>query len=242
MLSGAMLTMDSTTMVLVLALGNLVLCSALFFFDYGAVRTPSLASWGLSKQVQAASWILLALGGARVVPEPLALPGAWALLIAGVALESASLWETAHRRRLVRAMLPFAVGAILVFLASYWIDANGLGKLAAALILGAFYLLGAAALARGWREASMLQRALAVVTSAPAAVLGTALGTLQASVGRLVEGGVGDVCIVDPGAHWLAEPAALRSQGKHTPFTGYELPGRVRCTLVGGQIAFERSC
>ena len=85
-----------------------------------------------------------------------------------------------------------------------------------------------------------LQRALAVVTSAPAAVLGTALGTLQTSVGRLVEGGVGDVCIVDTGAHWLAEPAALRSQGKHTPFSGYELPARVRCTLVGGQVAFER--
>src|SRR5574343_1091363 len=67
-----------------------------------------------------------------------------------------------------------------------------------------------------------LQRALAVVTSAPAAVLGTALGTLQASVGRLVEA------------------AALRSQGKHTPFSGYELPARVRCTLVGGQVAFER--
>jgi hypothetical protein len=33
MLSGAMLTMDSTTMVLVLALGNLALCSVLFFFD-----------------------------------------------------------------------------------------------------------------------------------------------------------------------------------------------------------------
>ena len=85
-----------------------------------------------------------------------------------------------------------------------------------------------------------LQRALAVVTSAPAAVLGTALGTLQASVGRLVEGGVGDVCIVDLGAHWLAEPAALRSQCKHLSFSGYELPARVRCTLVGGQVAFER--
>lgn len=164
MLSGAMLTMDSTTMVLVLALGNLVLCSVLFFFDYGAVRLPALARWGLSKQVQAASWILLALGGARVVPEPLALPGAWALLIAGVALESASLWESVQGRRLVRAMLPLAVGAIVVFLACYAIDANGLGKLAAALILGAFYLLGAAALARGWAAASMLQRALAVVT------------------------------------------------------------------------------
>jgi len=86
-----------------------------------------------------------------------------------------------------------------------------------------------------------LQRALAVVTSGPAAVLGNALGTLQASVGRLVEGGVGDVCIVDPGVSWRAEPGALRSQGKHTPFSGGDLPARVRCTLVGGQVAFDRA-
>jgi dihydroorotase len=31
----------------------------------------------------------------------------------------------------------------------------------------------------------------------------------------------------------------LRSQGKHTPFSGYELPGRVRYTLIGGQVAFQ---
>ena len=171
MLNGAMLTMDSATMVLVLALGNLVLCSVLFFFDYGNPRAPALASWGLSKQVQAAAWILLALGGARVVPEPLALPGGWALLIAGVALESAALWETAHRRRLVRATVPAAIGAVVVFLAAYWIDPLGLRTLAAALILGVFYLFGAAALARGWRTASMLQRALALVCAVLALVV-----------------------------------------------------------------------
>lgn len=33
---------------------------------------------------------------------------------------------------------------------------------------------------------------------------------------------------------------ALRSQGKHTPFAGYELPARVRCTIVGGQIAYQQ--
>jgi dihydroorotase len=87
----------------------------------------------------------------------------------------------------------------------------------------------------------LLARALAVVTSEPARVLGTALGTLQASVGQLVEGGVGDVCIFDPQDHWEVQAQALRSQGKHTPFSGYELPGRVRCTLVGGQVAFERN-
>ncbi|WP_374605755.1 dihydroorotase [Diaphorobacter nitroreducens] len=85
-----------------------------------------------------------------------------------------------------------------------------------------------------------LQRALAVVTAEPARVLGTSLGTLQASVGRIIEGGVGDVCVLDPAAHWTVRADALASQGKHTPFSTYELPGRVRCTLVGGQVAFER--
>ncbi len=85
-----------------------------------------------------------------------------------------------------------------------------------------------------------LARALAVVTSEPARILGSALGTLEASVGRLVEGGVGDVCIVDPAAAWTVQPQVLHSQGKHTPFSGYELPACVRATLVGGQLAFER--
>ena len=86
-----------------------------------------------------------------------------------------------------------------------------------------------------------LMRALAVVTSEPARVLGASLGTLEASVGRLVKGGVADLCIFDPAGDWMIEPTALRSQGKHTPFLGHSLPARVRWTLVGGQIAFEAS-
>jgi len=85
-----------------------------------------------------------------------------------------------------------------------------------------------------------LTRALAAVTSEPARVLGASLGTLQASVGQIVEGGVGDLCIVDPADAWTVQADALVSQGKHTPFSSYELPGRVRYTLVGGQVAFER--
>ena len=86
-----------------------------------------------------------------------------------------------------------------------------------------------------------LQRALAAITAEPARVLGTALGTLQASVGQLVEGGVADLCVFDPQAAWTVQADALRSQGKHTPFSGYELPGCVRATLVGGHVAFERA-
>ncbi|HEY8708612.1 MAG TPA: dihydroorotase, partial [Burkholderiaceae bacterium] len=91
----------------------------------------------------------------------------------------------------------------------------------------------------GQESGAGVQRALAVVTSEPARVLGSALGTLQASVGRLVEGGVADVCVFDPQAMWTVAPRALRSQGKHTPFSGYELPGHVRWTIAAGQVAFE---
>ncbi len=84
-----------------------------------------------------------------------------------------------------------------------------------------------------------LAQALATVTSAPVKVLGDALGSLAASAGQLVEGGVADVCLFDAAAYWTVQPGALRSQGKHTPFAGYELPGRVRCTVVAGRVAFD---
>ncbi|MEP6792075.1 MAG: dihydroorotase [Ramlibacter sp.] len=100
-------------------------------------------------------------------------------------------------------------------------------------------LLLGLALKWGQESGLGLTRALAVLTSEPARVLGSALGTLQASAGQLVEGGVADVCVFDPQAQWIVTPDALRSQGKHTPFSGYELPGRVRCTIAAGQIAYE---
>jgi dihydroorotase len=84
-----------------------------------------------------------------------------------------------------------------------------------------------------------LMRTLQVLTSAPAAVLGESLGTLASSAGQLVKGGVADICVFDPSAEWTPEPAALRSQGKHTPFSSHHLQGRVSFTLVGGHVAFQ---
>jgi dihydroorotase len=84
-----------------------------------------------------------------------------------------------------------------------------------------------------------LPRVLEVLTSEPARVLGRSLGTLQASLGQITEGGVADLCIFDPQAHWTVSAEALRSQAKHTPFSGYELPARVRWTIAGGQVAHD---
>lgn len=82
-------------------------------------------------------------------------------------------------------------------------------------------------------------QALRVLTQGPAAVLGSALGSLQSSVGRLAEGGVADVAVIDPQAEMVVTPSALRSQGVHTPFEGWSLPAQVRCTVANGQLAFS---
>jgi dihydroorotase len=88
-----------------------------------------------------------------------------------------------------------------------------------------------------------LARALARVTCDPARVLGASLGTLADSAGRLVEGGVADLCVFDPREIWPVSRDTLRSQGKHTPFdfaaTGTALPGRVRLTVLAGGISHE---
>ena len=102
-------------------------------------------------------------------------------------------------------------------------------------------------LALRWGRDSRLPLALALsrVTHDPVRVLGDAIGSLGTSAGRLVEGGVADICVFDPEAEWAVEPALLASQGKHTPFafasTGMALPGRVRVTLVAGTVAYEAS-
>lgn len=166
-----MTNLDATTMVLVLALGNLALCALLTFFDPGPVRPPALAAWALSKQVQAGAWTLLALGGFNVVPEALALPGGYALLFAGVAVEAGASLEQGGRHGWRRPVLVAGSLAILLFLVCYWIDEQGLRSVAASVLLGAFYLAGAAALAGGWREATLLQRFLAIVTAVLALVV-----------------------------------------------------------------------
>ena len=84
-----------------------------------------------------------------------------------------------------------------------------------------------------------LVRALATVTAGPARVLGSSLADLQGSVGHLAIGAVADVVLLSEQGHWPVTESSLRSQGKSTPFSGYELPGRVLTTLVGGQVVFE---
>jgi diguanylate cyclase (GGDEF)-like protein len=169
--------MDITTMVLALALGNLTLCAALFFYEYDSGKSPSLSTWTISKQCQAAAWLLLYFRGSGVVPDPISIPVGYAVLFVGVALESGALWEGAGFSRWRRVTYPLLGLAIAAFFVCYAIDQIGLRVVAAALILGLCYLSGSAALAAGWRGGTMLRRFL-VIAGAVLALLVAARGLL----------------------------------------------------------------
>ncbi len=83
-----------------------------------------------------------------------------------------------------------------------------------------------------WAGQGALSDALAKVTLQPARILGL-------DAGHLSVGSVADVCVFDPEAYWKIEAAALKSQGKNTPFLGLELQGKVRYTLVDGLVVYQ---
>ena len=72
-----------------------------------------------------------------------------------------------------------------------------------------------------------MQQALGLITARAAAVLGL-------SGGKLAAGGNADIVLFSADEYWRIDAAALASQGKNTPFIGYEMQGRVRRTLVAG--------
>jgi dihydroorotase len=77
-----------------------------------------------------------------------------------------------------------------------------------------------------------LAATLARITSEPARILGVASG-------RLAPGAPADLVLFDPAAVFKVAPETLKSQGKNTPFLGYELAGRVRTTIVAGNVVYE---
>jgi dihydroorotase len=83
------------------------------------------------------------------------------------------------------------------------------------------------------RSGDALARALAKVT-----VDAARIAALPA--GQLSVGSAADVVLFDPNVRWTVNGSALASQGKHTPFLGYELTGQVKATIVAGKLAYQR--
>ena len=48
----------------------------------------------------------------------------------------------------------------------------------------------------------------------------------------------GDVVIFDPDEAWTVDPNRFASKGRNTPFAGKTLRGKVKYTIVGGEIVY----
>ncbi|MRW85482.1 diguanylate cyclase [Pseudoduganella sp. FT26W] len=180
--------MDIKTLLLALALGNLSLCAALFFFAAGARRAGQgahgHATWARAKQCQALAWCLLYLRGD--LPDLLTIPIANAVLFAGFALDAAALWEQAGRRIWRPYLVPALGAAIGVYVAAWLLQLPAGGRIAIGAAASAFFFLaGAAALGRGWRSGSLLHRSLVLwMLVLTAAVLARGVLSLLPDGGR----------------------------------------------------------
>ncbi|MCK4858195.1 MAG: amidohydrolase family protein, partial [candidate division Zixibacteria bacterium] len=57
--------------------------------------------------------------------------------------------------------------------------------------------------------------------------------------GDLRAGGVADITIIDPKASWTVRVDRFKSRSLNSPFEGWKLHGRVKYTIVGGQISYS---
>jgi dihydroorotase len=82
------------------------------------------------------------------------------------------------------------------------------------------------------QEKTSLAKAIALISQSSAKILGIAAGDLSVNANA-------DICIFDANEYWKIVPSALKSQGKNTPFNGLEIAGKVKTTLINGQVVYQ---
>lgn len=80
-----------------------------------------------------------------------------------------------------------------------------------------------------------IERVLALLSWQPAAIAG--LSDLHG--GPIEPGRPAHLCVIDPAREWVVEPAALASRARNTPYAGRRLRGKVRHTLLGGELVIR---
>ena len=56
--------------------------------------------------------------------------------------------------------------------------------------------------------------------------------------GKLEEGGLADITLVDLNKEYAIDAKSFKSKGKNTPFDGWTVKGKVVKTIVEGQIKY----
>ncbi len=77
-----------------------------------------------------------------------------------------------------------------------------------------------------------LSSILRKMTAEPARILGVDMGHLSV-------GSNADVVIFDPNEEWIVDPEQFASKGRNTPFGGHKLKGKVKYTIVGGNVIYQ---
>jgi dihydroorotase len=73
---------------------------------------------------------------------------------------------------------------------------------------------------------------IALLSTGPERILNIGKGSLCSGVDA-------DVTLIDPDVSWIIDPADFRSQSRNTPFAGWNVRGRARIVIVGGQVRFR---
>ena len=76
-----------------------------------------------------------------------------------------------------------------------------------------------------------IERLLALLSWQPAAIA----GLTATHGGPIAEGRTANLCVFDPTARWVVDPATSASRSRNTPYAGRSLTGRVRHTVVFGE-------
>jgi dihydroorotase len=78
-----------------------------------------------------------------------------------------------------------------------------------------------------------LHRVLEAFTRGPAGFLG------DDKLGEIVEGKTANLTVLDPKEEWRVNPEDFFTKAKHSPFKNRVLKGRVKATLVRGELVFQ---
>ena len=71
--------------------------------------------------------------------------------------------------------------------------------------------------------------AIRALTVGPAAALGIAAG-------RLANGSIADLTLIDPDKRWTVDPATFRSRSRNTPFAGMAMRGKALAVCLAGRV------